>query len=193
MLPRAPRPPLTHPSVTPSAAKPATQNEGRGRRQLLGLAPRAAAEPQGKTHVPMARKAKAQRELKVASVVSDNKKGLFRDGNSKRRKTLGLILDEDGPLANKDAVKAEAFHDFFASVFNTNDRPRAARSSESEDHDCGNSDLPFVDPEIVRGQLYPLNVPKSTGPWWHSSQSTEGASGCYSRTPLNHLSKVLRV
>ena len=80
---------------------------------------------------------------------------------------------------------------FFASVFNANDRPWAVRSSQLEDHGCGNSDFPFADTEIGRGQPYPSNVPKSTGPWWRSSQSTEGASGCYGRTPLNHLSKVL--
>ena len=53
---------------------------------------------------------------------------------------------------------------FFASVFNNTDRPWAARSPESEDHECGNSDFPFVDTKIVRDQLYQLNVHKSTGP-----------------------------
>ncbi|GAB0207914.1 mitochondrial enolase superfamily member 1 [Grus japonensis] len=33
-----------------------------------------------------------------------------------------------------------------------------------EDHECGNSDFPFVDTEIVRDQLYQLNVHKSMGP-----------------------------
>ncbi|PKU30465.1 rna-directed dna polymerase from mobile element hypothetical protein [Limosa lapponica baueri] len=41
---------------------------------------------------------------------------------------------------------------------------RAAQSSESEDHNCGNSNFPYVDTEIVRNQLYQLNVQKSMGP-----------------------------
>jgi len=33
-----------------------------------------------------------------------------------------------------------------------------------EDDECGNSDFLFVDTEIVREQLYQLNVHKSMGP-----------------------------
>ncbi|KAK4830610.1 hypothetical protein QYF61_012053 [Mycteria americana] len=51
-----------------------------------------------------------------------------------------------------------------AGVFNGNDRPWAAWSSELEDHNCGNGDFPFVDTEIVSEQLYQLNVCKSMGP-----------------------------
>ncbi|KAK4827622.1 hypothetical protein QYF61_019832 [Mycteria americana] len=43
-------------------------------------------------------------------------------------------------------------------------QPWIAQSSELEDHDCGNSDFPFVDTEIVGDQLYQLNVHKSTRP-----------------------------
>ncbi|KAK4818300.1 LOW QUALITY PROTEIN: hypothetical protein QYF61_010762 [Mycteria americana] len=112
------------------------------------------------------RKAKAPLELKLASVVSDHKKGFFRYVNSKRRskENIGLILVEDGRLTNRDEEKAEAFNASFASVFNNTDRPWAARSPESQDHECGNSDFPFVDTGIVRDQLYQLNVHKSMGP-----------------------------
>ena len=44
------------------------------------------------------------------------------------------------------------------------DRPWAAWASELEDHNCGNSDFPFVDTEIVRDRLYQLNVCKSAWP-----------------------------
>ncbi|KAK4806195.1 hypothetical protein QYF61_001118 [Mycteria americana] len=64
----------------------------------------------------------------------------------------------------KDEEKVEAFSAFFASVFNNTDRPWAAQSPELEDHECGNSAFPFVDTEIVRDQLYQLNVHKSMGP-----------------------------
>ena len=47
---------------------------------------------------------------------------------------------------------------------NNTDRPLAAQSSELEDRDCGNRDFQFVATEIVRDQLYQLNVRKSMGP-----------------------------
>ncbi|KAK4829030.1 hypothetical protein QYF61_001805 [Mycteria americana] len=53
---------------------------------------------------------------------------------------------------------------FICGLFNNTDRPWAAWSPYSEDHECGNSDFPFVDTKIVRNQLYPLNVHKSMGP-----------------------------
>ncbi|KAK4831610.1 hypothetical protein QYF61_018370 [Mycteria americana] len=110
--------------------------------------------------------AKAQLELKLASVVSGKKKGFFKYVNSKRtyKENIRPILVDDGHLTNRDEEKAEAFNAFFALVFNNTDRPWAAQFSESEDHECGNSDFPFVDIEIVRDQLYQLNVRKSTGP-----------------------------
>ncbi|GAB0208399.1 mitochondrial enolase superfamily member 1 [Grus japonensis] len=111
-------------------------------------------------------KAKAQLELKLASVVSDKKKGFFTYLNNKRRskENIGLILVEDVHLTNRDEEKAEAFNAVFASIFNHTDRPWATRSPESGDHDCGNSDFPFVDTEVVRDQLYQLKVHESMGP-----------------------------
>ncbi|KAK4830472.1 hypothetical protein QYF61_011196 [Mycteria americana] len=91
------------------------------------------------------RKANTQLVLKLASTVSDNKKGFVKYINSKRRskENIGLTLVD--------------------YVFKNTDRPWAAQSSESEDHECGNSDFPFVDTEIVRDQLYQLNVPRAMG------------------------------
>ena len=112
-------------------------------------------------------KAKAQLELTSASVVSDNKKGFLKYVNSKRRskENIAPIFVEDGRLTDSDEEKAEAFKAFFASFFNNTDRPWAARSSELEDHDCGNSDIPFVDTDTGWDQLYQLNVHKSMGPY----------------------------
>ncbi|GAB0179848.1 mitochondrial enolase superfamily member 1 [Grus japonensis] len=95
------------------------------------------------------KKAKAQFELKMSSVVSDNKKGFFKYVNSKRRskENIGPILVEDGHLTNRNEEKVEAFSAIFASVFNNTDRPWAAQFPESEDRECGNSGFPFVDAE----------------------------------------------
>lgn len=62
-------------------------------------------------------KAEAQLELTLAKVVSDNKKGIFRYVNSKRKSKENIrpILDEDGQLAIKDEEKAEAFNSFCLS------------------------------------------------------------------------------
>ena len=141
-------------------------------------------------------KAEAQLELKLASVVSGNKKGFFKYVTSRRRskENTGLIFVEDGHLTNRDEEKAEAFNAFFfASVFKRTDRPWAAQSPASEDHECRNSDFPFVDTEIVRDHLYQLNVHKSMGPDGIQPRVLEGAGGCYGRTPLDHLPKVLGV
>jgi len=50
------------------------------------------------------RKAKAQLELKLADVVSDNKKCSFKNVNSKRlsKENIRLILVDDGHLTNRD-------------------------------------------------------------------------------------------
>ena len=64
--------------------------------------------------------AKAQLELKLAGSMGDNKEGFFKHVNRKRRTraNIGLILDEDGQLTNKDIGKADKFNAGFTSVFN---------------------------------------------------------------------------
>ena len=49
-------------------------------------------------------KAKAQLELKLATVVSDDKKGVFNCVNSRRmsKESIGLLLIEDCHLTNRD-------------------------------------------------------------------------------------------
>ncbi|KAK4811148.1 hypothetical protein QYF61_019779 [Mycteria americana] len=80
----------------------------------------------------------------------------------------GQALQEDYRavvhIRRKKRQKAKAELELKLAIFNNTDRPWAARSSELEDHDCGNSDFPFLDAEIVRDQLYHLNVHKSMGP-----------------------------
>ncbi|KAJ7417715.1 rna-directed dna polymerase from mobile element jockey-like [Willisornis vidua] len=81
-----------------------------------------------------------------------------------RRAEFRLLreLDEDGHLTNRDRDKAEVFNAFFASVFNTNDRPRRPQYPELEDHDC-KKEQPPVDYEIVRDLLLQLDPDKFMG------------------------------
>lgn len=52
-------------------------------------------------------------------------------------------------VTSQTGKKPEMFNAFFVSVFNTDDGPRGYPwSSELEDHDCDNDELPVV-PEIV--------------------------------------------
>ena len=78
-------------------------------------------------------KGESSLELKLASVVSDNKKCFLKYVNSKRRskENIGPILVEDGHLTSRDEEKAEAFNSIFASAFSHTDRPWAAWSPEN--------------------------------------------------------------
>lgn len=54
-------------------------------------------------HIGRGKTQKAKTQLKLASSVSDNKKGFLKYVNSKRSKeNMGLILVEDGHLTNRD-------------------------------------------------------------------------------------------
>ena len=65
------------------------------------------------------RKAKAHLELKLTKKVKDNKKGIFKYVNSKRktRDNVGPLLNEGGVLVMGDAEKMEMLNAFFALVF----------------------------------------------------------------------------
>lgn len=65
-------------------------------------------------------KAKAQFDLKLARLVSDNKKSVFKYVNGKRRpkESVGLILIKGCNLPNRDEEEVEAFSALSASVFN---------------------------------------------------------------------------
>ncbi|KAK4832275.1 hypothetical protein QYF61_021674 [Mycteria americana] len=110
------------------------------------------------------------RKYALLDLLLVNREGLMGDVtyvNSKKRSkgNTGTVLDEDGHLINRDEEKVKAFNGFFfVSVFNIKDRSWAAWSSKLEDHDWGSSDFPFVDTEIVRDQLYWLNIHKSMRP-----------------------------
>ena len=67
------------------------------------------------------RKAKAQLELRLATVVRDNKKCFYKYISNKKRakQSLHPLLDVRGNIATKEEGKAEVLNVFFASVFNS--------------------------------------------------------------------------
>ncbi|KAK4810339.1 hypothetical protein QYF61_019258 [Mycteria americana] len=86
--------------------------------------------------------------------------------NKKMRKTAGYCVtgQTEGPEAKRYARIELSEKVCDSAVLNKTHRPWAAQSPESEDHECGNSDFPFVDTEVVRDQLCQLNLHKSVGP-----------------------------
>ncbi|RMC19574.1 hypothetical protein DUI87_03132 [Hirundo rustica rustica] len=81
------------------------------------------------------------------------------------RKDFGLLreLDKDGHLTNRDMEKADMFNDFFASVFNTNERLTGSQCPELRDHGCENYQL-SVDPEVLKDLLFQLDPYKFMRP-----------------------------
>jgi len=67
------------------------------------------------------RKVKAQLELRLATVVRDNKKCFYKYIINKKRakENLHPLLNARGNIANKDEEKAGVLNVFFASVFDS--------------------------------------------------------------------------
>jgi len=67
------------------------------------------------------RKAKDQLQRRLATVVRDNKKCIYRhiNNNKRAKETLHPLLDVRGNIANKDEEKAEVLSAFVGSVLNS--------------------------------------------------------------------------
>jgi len=80
----------------------------------------------------------------------DNRKVFVKYVSSSQgnRDNIGLLLDKDGHLTNRDADKAETFNAFFAPVFNTDAGLWDRCSPELEDQGCSNNQLP-ANPQLV--------------------------------------------
>ncbi|GAB0181560.1 mitochondrial enolase superfamily member 1 [Grus japonensis] len=113
-------------------------------------------------------------------------KGFFKYVNSKRRskENTGPIFVEDSHLANRDEEKVKTFNALPQSLLILVDlrlpSPLNWRTTS-----------PFVDTEIVKDQLYQLNIHKFMGPDGIHPRVLKELSECCSRTPVNYLSKVL--
>ncbi|KAM9590852.1 uncharacterized protein ACIBXB_005900 [Morphnus guianensis] len=133
------------------------------------------------------RKAKAQLELNLATVVRDNKKCFYKYINNKKRakENIHPLLDADGNIATKDEEKAEVLNAFFASVFNSETSyPQGTQPPELEDRDGEQNIPPIIQEETVNDLLRHLDTHKSMGPdGIHPREMKELAEGLPRHSP----------
>jgi len=110
------------------------------------------------------RKAKAQLELRLATVVRDNKKCFYKSINNKKRakENLHPLLHVAGNTDTKAEEKANAF---FASVFNSQTGySQGIKPPVLEDRDGEQNKPPIIQEEAVNDLLCHLDTYKSMGP-----------------------------
>jgi len=112
------------------------------------------------------RKANAQLELRLATVVRDNKKHFSKYVNNKKRakENLHPLLNARGNIANMDEEKAEVLNACFTSVFNSQAGYYQGRQPPVLEDVEGEQDKPpIIQEEAVNYQLRPLNIYKTIG------------------------------
>ncbi|KAM9591097.1 uncharacterized protein ACIBXB_006040 [Morphnus guianensis] len=113
------------------------------------------------------RKAKAQLELNLATVVRANKKCFCKYVNSKKnpKENIYPLLDAEGNIATQNEEKAEVPNAFFDSVFNRETSyPQGTQPPELEGRDGEQNIPPLIQEELVNDLLCHLDTHKSMGP-----------------------------
>jgi len=140
------------------------------------------------------RKAKAQLELILGTVVKHRKKCLYKYFNNQKRSKENLhpLLDSGVNIVTKDKENAEILSAFFASVFNSQTGySQDTQPPVLEDRDGEQNKPPITQEEAVNDLLCHLDTYKVYGTGWDPPESAEGAGGGAGQATLHNLSAVL--
>jgi len=110
------------------------------------------------------RKAKAQVELRLATIVQGNKKCFYKYINNKKRakQSLHPLMGVWSNTANKDEEKAKVLNAFFASVFTSQTGySQGSQPPVLEDRERVWNKLPIIQEEAVNNLLCHLDTCKS--------------------------------
>jgi len=113
------------------------------------------------------KKAKAQLELRLATVLRDNKKCFYKCINNKKgaKENLQALLDVGGNIATKDEEKSEKLNAFFASVFNSQTGyHQGSQPLVLVDREGEQNKLPVIQEEAINNLPCHLDTYKSLGP-----------------------------